>query len=430
MLPSATPTASITPLPTIPTFTPTFDVSTIVTVTSASKAECPKEDPSVLAKFATPNSNGPHGYIVPEVLDYLNSGGTAAQLSDLDLAEIRDLNGDGVNEVAYRGFIGGAYIILGCKDGKYQDFLDFSGDSGVGRDIVDLNKNGIPELILYDIIHYGYVDISIFEWDGNKFQSLINMEKYSSTDDTVVDFVSATWMSNNTHYKLIDINGDGLKEIMVVYDRLCGGFGDVCDGTPRRALTTILAWNGQNYVVKQKYNSPAQYRFQAIQDGDDASSQKEYDKALSLYQAAIFSDELKGYSLEIRDYLQAQYNTQYSTTPTPPPYPISSDEYPKLAAYAYYRIILLHLAQNHESDATTVYNTLQEKFGNDQYSRPYVEMATAFWAAYQSTHKMYDGCEAAIKYAAKNPEALIPLGSNYHGYQSHQYKPEDVCPFR
>jgi hypothetical protein len=57
-------------------------------------------------------------------------------------------------------------------------------------------------------------------------------------------------------------------------------------------------------------------------------------------------------------------------------------------------------------------------------------MATAFRDAYQLTHKMYDGCEAAIKYAAKNPETLIPLGSNYHGYQSHQYKPEDVCPFR
>src|SRR5215510_10325453 len=55
-LPSATPTTSITPLPTIPTFTPTIDARTIVTVTPAPKAECPKEDPSVVAKFATPYS--------------------------------------------------------------------------------------------------------------------------------------------------------------------------------------------------------------------------------------------------------------------------------------------------------------------------------------------------------------------------------------
>ncbi|HLO15707.1 MAG TPA: hypothetical protein VK206_12805 [Anaerolineales bacterium] len=431
-IPTATLTASITPLPTIPTFTPTFDARTIVTVTPAPKAECPKENPAVVAKFATPNSDGSYEiYSASDILEYLNTGGTPAQLRDSGSAEIVDLTGDDVNEVVYRGFLGWSYDILGCKNGKYQDFLDFAGDSGIGRDVVDLNKNGVPEIILYDVVHYGFVDISIFEWDGNKFRSLINMGKYSATDDAVIDWVSATWMSD-THYKLIDTNGHGLKEIMVVYDvnQLCGGFGDFCDGTPRRALTTILGWNGQNYVMQQRYYAPAQYKFQAIQDGDDASSQKEYDKALGLYQAAIFSDKLKDYSPEIRDNLRSQFDTRYGTTPTPTPYPIALDEYPKLASYAYYRIVLLHLVQNHESDATTVYNTLQQKFGNDPYGRPYVEMATAFWDAYQSTHKMYDGCAAAIHYAAEHPEILTPLGSDYHGSQSHIYVPADVCPFR
>jgi len=57
---------------------------------------------------------------------------------------------------------------------------------------------------------------------------------------------------------------------MVMYDvnQLCAAFGDFCDGTPARAQTTILGWNGQNYVVRQQYYAPAQYRFQAIQDGD------------------------------------------------------------------------------------------------------------------------------------------------------------------
>jgi len=86
--------------------------------------------------------------------------------------------------------------------------------------------------------------------------------------------------------------------------------------------------------------------------------------------------------------------------------------------------------QEHESDATTVYNTLQEKFGNNQYGRPYAEMATEFWNAYQPTHKIYDGCAAAIDYAVKHSEILIPLGSDYHGSQSHIYVPDDVCPFR
>ena len=92
--------------------------------------------------------------------------------------------------------------------------------------------------------------------------------------------------------------------------------------------------------------------------------------------------------------------------------------------------MLLHLVQGNESEAITTYNTLLEIFGNDPHARPYVEMATAFWEVYQSTHKMYDGCAVAIQYAVEHPEILIPLGSDYHGAQSHIYVPEDVCPFR
>jgi hypothetical protein len=432
-IPTETPTASITPLPTIPTFTPAFDAAKIVMVPPPPKAECPKENPSVVAKFTTPNSDGSYEhYRASDIVDYLNSGGTTAQLKDSGIAQTMDLTNDGVDEVVYEGLFKVGISILGCKDGYFQDFLDFGGDSGVDlAAVVDLNKNGIPEIILYNIIHYGYFDISIFEWDGNKFQSLINMGKYSSTDDTGIDWISTTWISD-THYKLIDPNQDGVKEIFVEYDvnQLCGGFGDLCDGTPARAQSTILGWNGQNYVVQQSYYTPAQYRFQAIQDGDNASFQKDYNKALGFYQETIFSEKLKGYSPEIRDNLRAQFDAKYGTTPTPTPYPISSGEYPQLAAYAYYRIVLLHLVQNHESDAATVYNTLQQKFSDNPYGQRYVEMAAVFWDSYQSTHKMYDGCAAAIQYAAEHPEILMPLGSDYHGRQSHFYEPADVCPFR
>ncbi|MFN8427531.1 MAG: hypothetical protein U0X87_14890 [Anaerolineales bacterium] len=43
---------------------------------------------------------------------------------------------------------------------------------------------------------------------------------------------------------------------------------------------------------------------------------------------------------------------------------------------------------------------------------------------------MYDGCAAAINTRSEHPDILIPLGSDYHGAQSHIYVPEDVCPFR
>src|ERR1051325_6655827 len=109
--PSQTPTASITSLPTIPTFTPTFDVRTIVTVTPAPKAVCPKEDPSVIAKFATPYSDGSHEmYSSSDILNYLNSGGTLAQLEknqpSVSWEKIIALTGDGLNEVVYRDLPG------------------------------------------------------------------------------------------------------------------------------------------------------------------------------------------------------------------------------------------------------------------------------------------------------------------------------------
>jgi hypothetical protein len=84
-----------------------------------------------------------------------------------------------------------------------------------------------------------------------------------------------------------------------------------------------------------------------------------------------------------------------------------------------------------EMDAAKVkYATLQEKFPAGNPGHSYAEMATDFWSAYQSSGKMYDACAAAIAYANAHPEILTPLGSDYHGAQSHIYQPADVCPFR
>jgi hypothetical protein len=93
-------------------------------------------------------------------------------------------------------------------------------------------------------------------------------------------------------------------------------------------------------------------------------------------------------------------------------------------------MIALHTYLGQTAEAETKYATLQEKFQSGNPGHPYVEMATAFWDAYQSSHKMYDACAAAIAYADAHPEILTPLGSEYHGAQSHTYTPADVCPFR
>ena len=77
-LPTGTPTPSITPLPTIPTFTPTFDASTIVTVTPAPKAECLKEDHSLKPDFEFDNRTIG---VEQKILDFLNEGGSIQKIT-------------------------------------------------------------------------------------------------------------------------------------------------------------------------------------------------------------------------------------------------------------------------------------------------------------------------------------------------------------
>ncbi len=418
--PALAPGASVTPLPTIPTFTPTFDARTIFTVTPAPKAECPKEDKSIKLDFRPDEQSND---VIPKILNYLNEGGSIKIILSLIPSSyypgsviFKDLTGDSIPELAYIHYsdpINGGFYIFTCSNGKYVLYKTESTNWGFSfYGVYDMNLNGMPELI---IISRGCSDTGCFrhyvlEWNGSTYVNL-------APDATLEGVV---------YGKIIDMNNDGFLELVLrtaplpfyVYQ-------------PWREEVHIFSWNGKNFSPQPVQGYQPQYRFQAIQDADLETTLGSYDKALNLYKQAIFSESLEWWSRERQAYENALVEAPWTHDPTPSVKPIEDKtEYPRLAAYAYYRIMLLYLVQNHEPEATTVYNTLQKKFGSDQYAHPYVEMATAFWEAYQSTHKMYDGCAAAIQYAAEHPEILTPLGSDYHGSQSHIYVPEDVCPFR
>jgi len=401
-IPSATPTATITPLPTIPTFTPTFDALTIATVTPAPKAECPKQSPNEVSQSLAEELKSTEP---PKLIDVTND----AQVEILITGETKD------------GVGAGSLYIYGCQTGTYTLLHKISAlesPSPQLATIQDLNKNGIPEIVTAIRTCGGFGScwvISILEWDGKTFQNLV---------DSQINDDRAPWLD-----KLDFADTDNYGTIEIVVNKGLPSHPDSLSDGPWRKYTEIYSWNGKAYVRSSRNLTPPQFRFQTIQDADIETVQQNYNAALSLYQDAIFNDKLDWWSGDRHIYYRNNFWISENSTAEPTPFP-DSTEYSCLAAYAYYRIILLHLVQNQESEATTIYNTLQEKFGNDPYARPYVEMATAFWEAYQSTHKMYDGCAAAIQYAAERPEILTPLGSDYHGSQSHTYVPADVCPFR
>lgn len=426
------PTRTITPLPTIPTFTPTFDAWTIVTVTPAAKAECPEEDNSLQPNFKFDDNSID---IEHEILKYLNDGGSIQKIID-EISKIypypprlnnayafTDVTKDGIPDLVFDGFptsyndvspIYHTFYILSCHNGQYTLF---SGEDTIGTalfntiyKIIDMNKNGVPEIVVYNNKCSGGGCYSFFigEWNGKTFVNLA----HNIFLDSIIDG------------KIQDTNNDETSELI-----LTGGLYDR-SAVWRSEIHTYM-WNGKHFAEQPtEYVQPV-YRFQAIQDADTAVLIGKHDKAFQLYQEAISNQRLEWWSVERQKYEQAIINAPWNDEPTPSVKPSKDEtEYLRLAAYAYYRTILLHIVQGHASDAGTVYKTLQQKFSSDQYGHPYVEMATAFWESYQPTHKMYNGCAAAIQYAAEHPEILIPLGSDYHGSQSHIYVPADVCPFR
>jgi len=425
-IPSPTLTASVTPLPTIPTFTPTFDASTIVTVTPAPKAECPvvKEGISINLpdkKEYIPDRDELENEYTKPILKYLNSGGNPTDLlkkmknqycsGKCEIGELTDMTNDDVDEIII-GYP--AFIVYSCQ-GKEYAIIFQKGLLASHTIYDDITLNNIPELVSASYpCSNNCLELTISEWHGAEFQTITHIG------------IDGAY---GRGFEFKDLDGDGLRELIIM--------GDILSWTrpagmiPNRIKTINYTWNGQSYIEdKIQFDTP-EYRFQAIQDADREVLYGNYDLAIGSYQDAIFSDKLDWWSREKQKFIDNTFSQRYESTPVIFPTPITdSAEYPRLAAYAYYRIILLHLVQNQESEATTTYNTLQEKFRNDPYARPYVEMATAFWNAYQSTHKMYDGCAAAIQYAVEHPEILIPLGSDYHGAQSHTYVPADVCPFR
>ena len=423
------PTSTVTPLPTIPTFTPPFDVSTIVTVTPAEKAECPTIDSTVnvrdhfpeILEYPSPNATD-------KILKFLNEGGNGEtlvkRLDEIYMKSdfrggyaIRDVTGDQVPEFLFIEInYFGKPIVFSCKNGSFEQLFVLSGDYDFWDytiEIDDLVKDGVPEVIVTGTggVSFPQSKIYMYEWDGQTFQIL-----------------GTTGLSALRKVEIRDLDGNGTKEVIFNGDNpgclSCSNF------RPQRQRTIVLGWNGKEFAeIDNKFTSP-DYRFQAVQDADAAVNTGELREAFSLYEEVISHKNLEWWSPERFAYEQdASIRWIPGITPIPEP-TIDLTEYPRLAAYAYYRIMLLHLVQGQEAEAASTYQTLYETFGNDPYAAPYVEMASAFWESYQSTRKMYDGCAAAIQFAVEHPEILVPLGSDYHGWQSHIYEPADVCPFR
>jgi hypothetical protein len=418
-----------------------FNPTVIQTITPSLPSQCPKDDAklqfSVEDLYASASS-APAGegnqYFTKYILDFLNSGGTPKSIlfdfQKLNAEQINtyfrvdDITGDKVAELV---FAHGIWLdVFACKNGKYElAFTDtYESDlNGVAiTDVTDINKDGLADVIVnFDgCMGNRCPIIRVYEWNGSDFQNLI-ADPYDRgigcSSLAVVPF----------EVKIQDTDNNGTKEIILSNN----GFVQPDNDFPYRKETRICMWNGQNIVVyKTEFDAPY-YRFQAVQDGDRATLSGDYNQALSFYEQTINDKQLEWFTQDRKWYDFWVYHSKiYSSEPTPTASPAlvpDPNEYPTLAAYAYYRIMLLHILQNDGIKAESTFNTLQSEFPPENY---FAQVAFVFWQEYQLSMNIQSPCRKVIEYAQEHPVPVEYLGDWDHGVHSIQYAPETICPFR
>jgi hypothetical protein len=371
---------------------------------------------------------------------FLNEGGSPALLLQLLQEQVftvapsvvsQDLTNDDIPEVIVRAY---ESLVFGCQNGRVILLLK------AGREveesvpapwfdrIADVNANGMPDLVLaYEFLgaHDSTLSVEIYEWDGVAFRTLIAKER------TDVPFarngygergVASMW---NGNLELVDVDGNGTIEV-VMEGGVGGGLDASLNGGPQRSERHVWMWNGTEFILQNVSFSAPSYRYQAIQDGDDASLVGDFDGAMSFYQAAIEDDDLQGWNPARLGF--DSFVGEGTPVPTFPP--VDPNERPRLEAYGRFRILLIELLRGRLDRAEDQLRDLRGGFDQQSFAYPFVEMSEIAWQAYLDSEDMAPACSLVIDYVSSHAEeVLVPLGSTYYGWLNRDYEPEDICPF-
>jgi len=391
------------------------------------------------------------------LLSYLNQGGSPDVLLDALLITsaliektsymlkakiaVSDLTGDRVPELIIELLffpdtdlpVNGNIYLFDCENGKYESagmipiisarLNSPNPDPATGlRDIQDMDQDGNAELVIAFVdaftgknTYTNNQDIirrfEIFDWNGATFVDLLSEYEVGSQLSTF-----------NGDGTIRDTNGDGYPDLVLK------------NGVPHesgqhapilyRPHTEIWGWDGQSFKQFCWFAVVVPtYRFQAIEDGDNAILCGDFTKALRSYQLALTDNNL----LDWKQIILYDPPTIIKTADNPDP-----EERPRLEAYGHYRLMLLYAKLGLYQEAQDEYATIVAKIANNSSGYAYAELANSFWSKYQSSRDIMAACEEASSYAYDNYEAIIdPLSSKYYFYSSRIYDDaEDMCPFR
>jgi len=265
------------------------------------------------------------------------------------------------------------------------------------------------------------IGYQIYEWDGSEFQNLVEPMPYPLP----AEILNYSFEEVYAH----DFDGNGTLELFWKWGLPV--WTVYYDGLPFRESTSIYMWNGSHFALYRTIFSSPEYRFQAVHDGDLAFSNKEYDQALKFFREAIENPELDWWTLERRMYEQSMF-PKIKPTPIPSLLP-DPDEYPNLASYAHYRIMLIYTIQGQMDLALQEYEVLQSEYASGPGSA-FKALAEVFWETYQQSGNMDAACEMVIEYSQENPQKLFKYIGNsdinefyQFGEQGKYYSPEIMC---
>ncbi len=384
--PGLTPHPSATPMPATATPRPT-----------ATPNPCPSV--TALTIPALPEAFG-ESYILT-LRDYLTAGGDPATLAQVlqDWAALapegglplqRDVTGDGVPEVVI-AFINpqaeafppeGLLAIFTCRDGIYEMLASYAPGEWTNVALVggeDLTGNGIADVVFADVTcgaHTCWHTLHIWSWEGSNFQEQVN-GSFSLPYPTFT-LVNGAVIARST------------------------GVGSVGAG-PQRVFTETWTWNGSVITRTAEQLGPAEYRYHAFRDGDDAFRRERYVEAFDAYVRVINDETLEPWA----GYYDAPEERLWFT------------------ALARWRLLLMGMKLGNTPDAEAQYQHLQSDFNTATPGYAVTRLAQRFWDAYQRLGLLPDACAEVIT-APEIPAALDFLNS--FGYANPTYAAGELCP--
>lgn len=433
------------------TSTPTFDVSVVVSRTPHPPEACPLREHVELPDLSIDKDEivylfSPRDEIV---LNYLNAGGNPDDLfanirkywqrSEVFAKNeiLKDVTGDGVPEIL---IIPSELYIFGCHNGQYHRLLMVQNDSaGINSTalqlvgIQDMNLNGVPEIIIARFGCGGFgaatcLDVFVYEWDGNKFTYLLPTW---STHGFDVSLVGGRLKEYLPDVSIRDIDDNGTFELILTGGVTTEWYLEYFSNYPWRDKSDIYMWNGEFFSFHKTEFSPPKYRYQAVQDGDRAMLNGEYEEALAFYQKTIFDDSLLGWSPAHREHYtslhQYIWNPDFKLTPTPVVPEDAPQERSILSSYSHFRIMLLYTLQGNLQEAEVTHQILLGKYP-DGYV--FARLANTFWEEYKTSRDIGKACASAVSIINNHSDILEYLGGKSHNFfHDAIYEPKDICPF-